>query len=128
MARHVRPCPVCGIAISVLDVRGDGFSCPGCGEWLRNDLVWVYTNGALSIVISAFVTWKMGFREAMFFFITVGGSVLVLFVGVFIQSFFFLLPAYTHDKGRSFDKTLSLFGSKSDGDKKSDGSNDEVNQ
>ncbi len=121
MSRYSRPCPACGAIIRPSDIhrQGDSFPCPSCGEWLEYDhkYVWIFFAGCFGGV--AYETWRMGYRDAAFIFISIGGTILLSLVSVFLQAIL-VPPKYRRVRGNALDKTLSLFGTnKSDADKKS---------
>src|SRR6266850_1020576 len=86
MSRYSRPCPVCGAIIRPSDIRlyGDSFPCPSCGEWLKSDSKYSYTICALSLILSGFLTWRTGYHDGMFIFITIGATIVLCLVGLFL--------------------------------------------
>jgi hypothetical protein len=79
--------------------------------------VWIFF--AVCSVGAAYGTWRMGYRDAAFIFITIGGTILLSLVSVFLQAIL-VPPKYRQVQGNAFDKALSLFGTnKSDAGKKS---------
>ncbi len=120
-SRYSRPCPVCGAIIRLSEVRRavDFLACPSCGESLTTEKRDLWVIGALSIVAAFYVTRHLVYREPGYVLLTEGLAFVLFFLGAFLLGLF-VPPKYKRVGGKTFDKTLSLFGTdKSGTDKKS---------
>jgi len=121
ISRYSRPCPACGAIIRPSDIHweGDSFPCPNCSEWLKEELKYDWAICVVSLAAATYETWRLGYRDAAFILITIGGAIVLSLVGLFFLGML-VPPQYKRDQGKAFDKALSLFGTnKSDADKKS---------
>ncbi len=120
-SRYSRPCPVCKemIRLSQVQRSGDILACPNCGESLTTKKKGLWVVVVLSIVAAAYTTRHLVYREPVYAFVTEGLAVVLIFLGAVL--FGLLVPStYKRVGGKTFDKTLSLFGTdKSDAEKKS---------
>jgi predicted RNA-binding Zn-ribbon protein involved in translation (DUF1610 family) len=120
-SRYSRPCPVCGgiIRFSKVHWAGDFLACPNCGESLTVEKKDFWVIGALSVVAAAYATRHLVYREPGYLLLTEGLAFVLFFLGTFLLGLF-VPPKYKRVGGKTFDKTLSLFGTdKSGTDKKS---------
>jgi predicted RNA-binding Zn-ribbon protein involved in translation (DUF1610 family) len=120
-SRYSSPCPVCGVIIHRSEVRkaGDILACPGCGESLTTEKKDLWVVGALSLVAATYATRHLVYRDFGYILVTEGLTFVLFFFGAFLVALF-VPPKYKRVGGKTFDKTLSLFGTdKSDVDKKS---------
>jgi predicted RNA-binding Zn-ribbon protein involved in translation (DUF1610 family) len=120
-SRYSRPCPVCGAIIRLSEVHKavDILACPSCGESLTTEKKDLWVVGALSIVAAAYATRHLIYRDLLYTFVTEGLALVLFFLGAVLLGLF-VPPKYKRVGGKTFDKTLSLFGrDKSDTDKKS---------
>lgn len=120
-SKYSRPCPVCGAIIRFSEVHRvvDVLACPNCGESLTTEKKDLWVIGALSIVAAAYATRHLIYRDLLYTFLTEGFALVLFFLGAFLLGLF-VPPRYKRVRGKTFDKTLSLFGTdKSDTDKKS---------
>jgi hypothetical protein len=111
MSRYSYPCPACGASIRPSDIRlhGDSFPCPSCGEWLKSDPKYPYAICAVTILLATIVTWRIGYRDGVFIFITIGATVALCLVGLFLFGIL-IPPVYKRvEGGKAFDKAPSLF-------------------
>jgi hypothetical protein len=111
MSRYSHPCPACGAIIRPSDIHGygDSFPCPSCGEWLKYDNRNSLAICGVSLLAAAFVAWHiLGYRDAKFIFATIGATILLCAVGVFLEQLLFP-SALRRVQGKAFDKTPSLF-------------------
>jgi predicted RNA-binding Zn-ribbon protein involved in translation (DUF1610 family) len=120
MSRYLSACPACGAIIQRPDFHrhGDSFPCPSCGEWLTYDLKFVWAMCAVCFVAAAYETWRMGYRDAAFMFITFGGTILLSFLNIILQALL-ILAKYKRAR-EAFRNKLTMFATdKTDSDKKS---------
>ncbi len=120
-SRHSKPCPVCGAIIRLSEVHRavDILACPNCGESLTTEKKDLWVVGALSLVAAAYATRHLVYRDPLYILVTEGFAFVLFFLGAFLLGLF-VPPKYKRVGGKTFDKTLSLFGTdKSDTDKKS---------
>jgi len=121
-SRYSRPCPVCGAIIRLSEVHRavDILACPNCGESLTTEKKDLWVIGALSLVGAVYVTRHLIYRELAYLLVTEGLAFVLFFLGAFLLGLL-VPPKYKRVGGKTFDKTLSLFGAdKSDTDKKTD--------
>jgi len=88
---------------------------------LKSDSKYSYTICALSLVLSGFLTWRIGYyHDGMFIFITIGATIVLCLVGLFLFGIL-VPPVYKRvEGGKAFDKVPSLFANDKPGaDKKS---------
>ncbi len=87
---------------------------------MKSDSKYSYTICALSLVLSGFLTWRMGYHDGVFIFITIGATILFCLVGLFLLGIL-VPPVYKRvEGGKAFDKVPSLFTNDKPGaDKKS---------
>jgi predicted RNA-binding Zn-ribbon protein involved in translation (DUF1610 family) len=119
MPRYLRPCPACGAIIRPADIHlhGDSFPCPSCSEWLTQDQKYIWGFCAICLGAAAYETWHTGYRGAVFILITIGGTLLLSLVGVFLQGLL-VSPKYKRVQGKPFDNKLTMFATdKTDSDK-----------
>jgi predicted RNA-binding Zn-ribbon protein involved in translation (DUF1610 family) len=120
-SRYSKPCPVCGAIIRFSEVHRavDILACPNCGESLTTEKKDLWIIGALSIVAAVYATRHLVYRDLLYLFVTEGLAFVLFFLGAFLLGLF-VPPKYKRVGGKTFDKTLSLFGTdKSDTHKKS---------
>jgi predicted RNA-binding Zn-ribbon protein involved in translation (DUF1610 family) len=120
-SRYSSPCPACGVIIRRSEVRkaGDILACPGCGESLTTEKKDLWVVGALSLVAAAYATRRLVYRDFGYILVTEGLTFVLFFFGAFLVALF-VPPKYKRVGGKTFEKTLSLFGTdKSEVDKKS---------
>jgi predicted RNA-binding Zn-ribbon protein involved in translation (DUF1610 family) len=120
-SRFSRPCPICGAIIRLSEVHkaGDILACPNCGESLTTEKKDLWVVGALSLVAAAYATRHLVYRDPFYILATEGLAFVLFFRGAFLLGLF-VPPQYKKLGGKTFDKTLSLFGTdKSDSDEKS---------
>lgn len=120
-SRYSRPCPVCGAIIRLSEVQKavDFLACPKCGESLTTEKKDLWVIGALSVVAAAYATRHLVYREPAYLLLTEGLAFVLFLLGAFLLGLF-VPPKYKRVGGKTFDKTLSLFGTdKSGTDKKS---------
>ncbi len=120
-SRYSRPCPVCGAIIRLSEVHRavDILACPNCGESLTTEKKYLWVVGALSLVAAIYATRHLIYRDLLYAFATEGLALVLFFLGAFLLGML-VPPKYKRVGGKTFDKTLSLFGTdKSDTDKKS---------
>jgi hypothetical protein len=74
----------------------------------------------VSLLAAAFVAWHiMGYRDAKFIFCTIGATILLCAVGIFLEEILFP-SAFKRVQGKPFDGAVSLhLTEKAEGDKKS---------
>jgi len=76
---------------------------------LKSDSKYYYPIGALSLVLSGLLAWRMGYRDWVLISITIGGALLLYFFGLFLFGIL-VPPVYKRvEGGKAFDKTPSLF-------------------
>jgi len=87
---------------------------------LKDDPKYSYTICALCLVLAGFLTWRRGYRDAMFILITTGATIVLCLVGVFLLGIL-VPPVYKRVGGdKAFDKVPSMFTKDKPGtDKKS---------
>jgi predicted RNA-binding Zn-ribbon protein involved in translation (DUF1610 family) len=120
-SRYSSPCPACGAIIprSEVHMAGDFLACPSCGESLTTQKKHLWVVGALSLVAAAYATRHLIYRDLGYLLVTEGLAAVLFIVGAILVGLF-LPPNYTRVGGKTFDKSLSLFGTdKSDANKKS---------
>jgi len=120
-SRYSRPCPVCGAIIRLSEVHKavDILACPNCGESLTTEKKNLWVIGALSILAAAYATRHLVYRDPVYALATEGLAFVLFFLGAFLLGLL-VPPKYKRVGGKTFDKTLSLFGTnKTDTDKKS---------
>lgn len=120
-SRFSKPCPVCGAIIRLSEVQRavDFLACPNCGESLTTEKKDLWVIGALSFVAAVYTTRHLVYRDPLYFFVAEGLGFLLFFLGAFLLGLF-VPPKFKRVGGKTFDKTLSLFGTdKSGTDKKS---------
>jgi hypothetical protein len=120
-SRYSRPCPVCGAIIRLSEVLKavDILACPNCGESLTTEKKDLWVVGALSLVAAAYATRRLVYRDPLYILATEGLAFFLFSLGAFLLKLF-VPPKYKGVGGKTFDKTLSLFGTdKSDPDEKS---------
>jgi len=120
-SRHSEPCPVCGAIIRLSEVHraADILACPNCGESLTTEKKNLWVIGALSIVAAVYVTRHLVYREPVYAMVTEALALVLFMLGAFLLGLF-VPPKYKRVGGKTFDRTMSLFGTdKHDADEKS---------
>lgn len=120
-SRYSKPCPVCGAIIRPSEGyrAGEFLACPNCGESLTIEKKNLWVVGALSIVVAFYATRHLIHRDLGYILLAEALALALLFVGAFLLGVF-VPPKYKRVRGKTFDKTLSLFGTgKSDTKSKS---------
>jgi predicted RNA-binding Zn-ribbon protein involved in translation (DUF1610 family) len=120
-SRPSKPCPVCGaiIHLSEADRAADILACPNCGESLTTEKKNLWVIGALSIVAAVYVTRHLVYREPVYAMVTEALALVLFMLGAFLLGLF-VPPKYKRVGGKTFDRTMSLFGTdKPDADEKS---------
>jgi len=122
-SRYSRLCPVCGALIRLSEVHRavDILACPKCGESLTTEKKYLWVIAALSLVAAVYVTRHLIYRDLLYVFVTEGLALVLFFLGAFLLGLL-VPPKYKRVGGKTFDKTLSLFGtdrSDTDTDKRS---------
>jgi predicted RNA-binding Zn-ribbon protein involved in translation (DUF1610 family) len=120
-SRFSSPCPVCSAIIRRSEVHRavDILACPNCGESLTTEKRDLWVIGALSLLAAAYATRYLVYLDPLYILVTEGLAFVLFFLGAFLLGLF-VPPKYKRVGGKTFDKTLSLFGTdKSDTDKKS---------
>jgi hypothetical protein len=88
MSRYTRLCPSCGGKLDAKTapiLSPSSYSCPFCGVPLQVASDNTGAAYAISLVLSAALTFYLGFRGFMFGLLTILGSLLVLLALSFIQ-------------------------------------------
>jgi hypothetical protein len=86
---------------------------------LTTEKKYLWVVGALSLVAAIYATRHLIYRDLLYAFATEGLALVLFFLGAFLLGML-VPPKYKRVGGKTFDKTLSLFGTdESDTDKKS---------
>jgi predicted RNA-binding Zn-ribbon protein involved in translation (DUF1610 family) len=120
-SRFSKPCPVCGAIIRLSEVHraADILACPNCAESLTTEKKNLWVIGALSIVAAVYVTRHLVYREPAYAMVTEALALILFMLAAFLLGLF-VPPKYKRVGGKTFDRTMSLFGTdKSDADEKS---------
>lgn len=120
-SRFSKPCPVCNEIIRFSQVHRsvDILACPNCGESLTTEKKNLWVVGALSLVVAVYATRHLIYRDPVYALATEGLALVLFFLGALLLGLV-VPPKYKRVGGKTFDKTLSLFGTdKSDTGKKS---------
>src|SRR5258708_36894663 len=106
--RFSRPCPACGEAIRLSEVRwaGDMITCPSCGECLTTKKKYLWAVGAVSVGAAGYLMRRFISRRPRDFFVREGNA----FLPFFFLCFWFTLqlpPTPYRFQGRRFDHGLA---------------------
>jgi len=91
-SRYSHPCPACLriIGHSEIQERKRGyFRCPACGEWLEYDLRDNFRIILVSILLALILSWRLGYRGALFSFVLTAAFLLIFMTGFFLCAIFF---------------------------------------
>jgi predicted RNA-binding Zn-ribbon protein involved in translation (DUF1610 family) len=115
-SRYSRPCPACGAIIRLSEVLKavDFLACPNCGESLTTEKKDLWVIGGLSVVAAAYATRHLVYREPAYLLLTEGLAFVLFSLGAFLLGLF-VPPKYKRVGGKTFEKTLSLFGTDKSG-------------
>jgi hypothetical protein len=118
-SRFSRPCPACGEAIRLSEVRwaGDMITCPSCGECLTTKKKYLWAIGAISVGVAGYVMRRFISGDPGYFLVA-EAIALVLFFILAVCFSLIIPPTLKRVQGRAFDKELSLFGTDQPDDSK----------
>jgi predicted RNA-binding Zn-ribbon protein involved in translation (DUF1610 family) len=119
-SRFSKPCPACGAIIRLSEVHRavDILACPNCGESLTTQKKKLWVIGALCLVAAVYVTRHLVYREPLYAIVTEVLALVLFMLAAFLLGLF-VPPKYKRVGGKTFDRTMSLFGTdKPDADEK----------
>src|ERR1700740_956636 len=91
-SRYSHPCPACLRIFepSEIQERKRGyFRCPACGEWLEHDSTDNIRIILVSILLALILSWRLGYRGALFSFVLSVAFLLIFMAGFFLCAIFF---------------------------------------
>ena len=90
-----------------VQLHGDSFPCPHCGEWLKSDPKYAYTFFLIIFVISGFFAYRQGYRDVAPILFTLCATVVFCLVAILLSGLM-LRPVYKKVGGKSFKNPPSL--------------------